>query len=220
MSKFFIAVYTHEVKSYCDVEFFTNILKFTSKDYALHIVDNTEHEGYANKLKNICDNLCLKVDSITHLNIPPNPHNTNFHRKVRDSVNLLRDKFLESDCEYFLIIESDVITPSNVLEKFLDVINKADLIGAIYYRTIHKDEWFNPEHCELISTNVFSGCTLYKRNVIEKIAFRIDETDLASFPDSNMSLDANRSGFKTALYTGIKCEHAHSSCGTRNFIRN
>ena len=108
--------------------------------------------------------------------------------KVLDSVNFLRDKFLQSSCKYFLIIESDVVPPIDCLERFEEVIDSADIIGGIYYRGHHKDEWFNEDHKELIDSVVYSGCTLYKRNVIEQIPFNLDYNNLGMFPDITFSI--------------------------------
>jgi hypothetical protein len=219
MRDFFIAVYTHEVKSYCDIEFFSNIANFALKDYELHVVDNTSHLEYTEKLKNICDSLGLKPESITHIDISEEPAISSFQRKVCDSVNFLRDKFLESGCKYFVIIESDVISPIDVLEKFLSVIDEGDIIGGIYYEGRHLNEWFDPEHNEIIDDVVFSGCTLYKRDVIESIKFRIAQYDGVHFPDTIMSIDACNAGYRRVLYTGIKCKHSHAENGSRNHIR-
>ena len=209
MGDFFIAVYTHEVKSYCDMEFFSNIANFTLKDYELHVVDNTSHLEYIEKLGHLFESIGLYPKSITHIDVPTEPYVSCFQRKVCDSVNALRDKFLESDCKYFVIIESDVIPPIDVLETFLSVIDEGDIIGGIYYEDRHLDEWFDPEHKEIIDDVVFSGCTLYKRDVIESIKFRIAQYDGVHFPDTIMSIDAHNAGHRRILYTGIKCKHTH-----------
>lgn len=220
MKDFFIAVYTHEVKSYCDIEFFQNIANFSSNNYELHVVDNTSHENYTEKLKSLISATSLELSSITHLITGPELKPGGFHVKVLDSVNYLRDLFLKSNCKYFLIIESDVLPPTDVLEKYEGIINEGDILGGIYYRGIHHDEWFSPNHKDLIDTVVFSGCTLYKRNLMEEISFKLNYNNLGMFPDTVMSEEARSKGYNLRLYTDIKCEHLYSHVGNRQFIRH
>ena len=218
MKDFFIAVYTHEVKSYCDVEFFHNIANFTSNNYELHVVDNTDYTHYTDKLRTIITD-CGLTATVDHIITRPEPKPGAFHMKVLDSVNFLRDKFLQSSCKYFLIIESDVVPPIDCLERFEEVIDSADIIGGIYYRGHHKDEWFNEDHKELIDSVVYSGCTLYKRNVIEQIPFNLNYNNLGMFPDTVMDSEAKSIGFSAMLYTWIKCDHMHTKFGSRQHIR-
>ena len=169
MAKFFIAVYTHEVKSYCDAEFFSNIANLTSKDFELHVVDNSPSASfYLSKIKTLCESVGLETKSLSHLDIPEEPAISRFQRNVCDSVNFLRDKFLESDCDYFLIIESDVIPPVDVLERFLSADESIDIVAGIYYKGHHKDEWFNEDYSDYIYGFVFSGCLFIKDTSLKR----------------------------------------------------
>lgn len=208
MIKVFIAIYTNKVKQYCDVEFFEHIDNLTYHNKEVHIIDNTIDIDYFDRLSSIVSN---NYD-IYHTYIPREPVATQFHRNVCESVNFLRDKFLQSDCSHFLIIESDVMVPPNTIELLIEVIDMAEIIGGIYYHGYHPSECFDDNFNDLVypSCTILSGCTLYSRKLIEQVKFRFDENYLAPFPDAFMSLDASNLGFKVANYCKIKCTH---KCG-------
>lgn len=204
MNKVFVAVYTNKVKSYCDEELISSLKNLTYPNIEFHIVDNTIGLEYHNRLKSI-----VPSDwQVTHLNISEDPKHTQFHRNVYESVNFLREEFLKSSCDYFLIIESDVIVPSNTIEMFLEVKDKADLIGGLYYWGYHKDKWFvSDEFVIPTDQTILSGCTFHSRRLLEEVVFRYDENNLAPFPDAFMSIDTSGKGFVVGNYCKIKCKH-------------
>lgn len=202
-SDFFIAVYTNECKSYCDIEFFNNLIP-SIENANLQIIDNSIDFSYAIKLK---EKIIHKQIPIHHIDIPRNDLSTLFLRNVTESVNVLRYFFLQTKCKYFITIESDVVPPQEWLLFFKEVIGKADIIGGIYYEGFHRKELFeNPNIFENVP-HALSGCTLYKRKVIEKIPFRYSLTNIGAFPDAWMCYDAKRQGFQIANYSKIKCIH-------------
>lgn len=206
--KVFVAVYTNKVKSYCDVQFFNALQNNISKEQ-IYIVDNTNDSGvYTSQLKNIID--C----SIINLDIPEQPEATKFHRKVAESVLYLRDIFLKSDYKYFLIVESDVILPANTIDTLLENIEAlpedTGAVGALYYEGYHNYELMGLQY----TNHVLSGCTLYKRSMIEKYPFRYQEDYLQAFPDAFICIDAINE-FKYYNNHQIKCVHAHASNGSR-----
>jgi hypothetical protein len=204
----FVAVYTNKVKSYCDVEFF-NALQNNISTENIYIVDNTNDNGtYANELRNIID--C----NIVNLDIPEEPNTTRFHRKVTESVLFLRDIFLKSDYKYFLIAESDVIIPPNTIDTLLENIetlpSDTGAVGALYYEGYHNYGLSGIQY----TNHVLSGCTIYKRSMIEKHPFRWQEDFLQAFPDAFICIDAINE-FKYYNNHELKCKHAHSSNGSR-----
>jgi len=214
-NKFFIAVYTNEVKDYCDAEFFGNLHSISGGE-PVFIIDNTINPIYCKKLRNRfvesgCDNF-----RIHHLYVPEHPKESQFQRNVCLSVNMLRDIYLnEFLLPYFLIIESDVIPPPDLLHKFEHAIRQLDktephwgIIGALYYPGFHNYD-FDTRITFLEKTNhCLSGCTVYKRELIEKYHFRFDPHNLGPFPDAFISYD---SGTAYSLWNDhrIKCEHLH-----------
>jgi hypothetical protein len=151
-----------------------------------------------------------------HLNIPEHPKESQFQRNVCDSANFLRNIYLNSfSAPYFLIIESDVIAPPSLLEQFelaIGELNVAEpgwgIVGALYYEGFH-NYGFDTRDTYLEKTNhCLSGCTLYKRELIEKYPFRYDPANLGPFPDAFISYDADT---EYTLWNDhrIKCDHLH-----------
>lgn len=214
--KFFIAVYTNEVKDYCDIKFFHN-LYLLSKGEPVHVIDNTIGYRYFNKLEDVFRHNKYENFRIYHLDIPEQPKESQFQRNVCDSVNSLRNIYLtETDIPYFLIIESDVYSPLDLLEKFENAIVSLDIeeqrwgiLGGLYYGGFHNYD-FDGSLTPLEKTiHCLSGCTVYKRELIEKFPFRYDPADLGPFPDALISYDSGRD---YSLWNDhrIKCDHLHN----------
>jgi len=204
----FIAVYTNKVKRYCDVQFFNALQNNVSTEH-IYVVDNTTDNGsYANELKNIIN--C----NIVNLDIPEYPESSKFHRKVAESVLYLRDIFLKSNYQYFGIVESDVIIPPNTIDSLLANIkampDDTGAVGALYYEGFHD---YNQTGIQY-TNHVLSGCTIYKRAMIDKYPFRWQETYMQAFPDALICLDAINE-FKYYNNHDLKCTHAHTENGSR-----
>ena len=202
--KYFIAIYTNEVKDYAKEKFFTPLFSYTQGG----IVDNSTNPDYYKDLQKIT-NL-----PVYHLSIPYAPRATLFQRNVAESVSYLRDLFLKTDCEYFLVLESDVIVSPTFLEDINNSLSKLPenwgALGCLYYEGFHdyaKDGLHQTNH-------VLSGATVYKRAAIEKYPFRWSEENLGAFPDAWWSIDA---GTEFSLWNNhdIKFEHLHTTHGTR-----
>jgi len=204
----FIAVYTNKVKRYCDVQFFNALQNNVSTEH-IYVVDNTTDNGsYANELRNIIN--C----NIVNLDIPEYPESSKFHRKVAESVLYLRDIFLKSNYQYFGIVESDVIIPPNTIDSLLanikEMADDTGAVGALYYEGFHDYNLTGIQY----TNHVLSGCTIYKRAMIQKYPFRWQETYMQAFPDALICLDAINE-FKYYNNHNLKCTHAHSENGSR-----
>jgi hypothetical protein len=207
---FFIAIYSHECKSYCDEQFFKNLLQSDIGDASIHVVDNTIHASYAERIKDIIKSINVHRNiHVSHIFVDRDDPTTQFQRNVAESLSFLRNIFLETKCKYFIIVESDVIPPADWLHYFMEVIDKADIIGGIYYHGFHDIKLFEDPTIFQETHHVLSGCSLYKREVIEKIPFRWSTENLGAFPDAWMSYDAHRNGnnFRLANYSKIQCQH-------------
>jgi len=212
MNDFFIAVYTAHAKRYCDQTFLERLGELAGDQY-VSIIDNSQNTEYFSRLKVLCEQY-LKNYSLKHLSIEPGERI--FLRSVGDSVSTLQREFLETNRQYFLIIESDVLPPVDLLDKFRSVIDSGDIIGGIYYLGPHDISWFEPEHSEIVfNSMVLSGCTLYKRPLMMDIPFRYDLSNPNAFPDAYFHNDALKKGFKCVNFTGIKCVHMHKPNGSR-----
>jgi len=227
----FIAIYTHECKKYCDYKFFDNLFKTYDLDKAIiSIIDNTEDGGaYANRLREIVGNkaevsrVVATKEEKTLLSWLSEAYKFNddlkkhalFKLNLVKSLNMLRDLFLQTDCPLFITLESDLIPTLNWLNKMITAATTTDyaVIGGIYFEGIHplhiKEERFihyEPPHLQGRLKHVFSGCTLYKRELIEQCAFKWNPKARA-YSDYYICVDAWDLGFKIADYTGVICEH-------------
>lgn len=200
--KIFIGVYTHEVKSYCDKQFFEMLKRLGDTTTRIHIIDNSPNFDYYYKLN---DNF-YRFFYISHIEVSQEPKKTQFLRNVEKSVNKLRDMFLAADFDVFMVIESDVIPPNNVCERMLEYVQKLPknwaALGAKYYKSwhkVHKIGFWEVHMC-------LSGCTMYNREVIKKIPFRWSTENLGAFPDAWWCHDAGEKGYK--FYDcDIECKH-------------
>lgn len=224
LNNFFIAVYTNEVKDYCDEEFFKRILELKGNNY-LGIVDNSKNEKYMKKLRTLAPTAAIR-----HIDVDPEPRISRFQRNVAESVNMLRDDFLRLNKDYFLIIESDVLPPTSLIHmldksiKYLDNLIPGTIIdgdtkdyqgpwgaiGGIYYKGFHDYTLHGLKR----TGHVLSGCTVYKRELIEKYPFRYDPENLGQFPDALISYDS-RNEYSLWDDHNILCEHLHTEHGAR-----
>jgi hypothetical protein len=126
----------------------------------------------------------------------------------------LRDIFLKSNYQYFGIVESDVIIPPNTIDSLLANIkampDDTGAVGALYYEGFHDYNLTGIQY----TNHVLSGCTIYKRAMIQKYPFRWQETYMQAFPDALICLDAINE-FKYYNNHNLKCTHAHSENGSR-----
>ena len=204
----FIAIYTNECKSYCDEHFFRNLFFTDLTDCTVNIVDNSIDASYIEKILGIISEVCPKVEvRVDHIEVSRDDRSTLFQRNVTESANFLRDRFLKTEAQNFIILESDLLPPTNWVKDLVEVSNQADIIGGLYYAGFHSKELYAKENEVVPTHHVLSGCTLYKREVIEKIPFRWSRENLGAFPDAWISVDAGQAGFKMANYTKIKCFH-------------
>jgi hypothetical protein len=215
-NKYFIAVYTNIVKDYCEEQFFSNLF-IISRGEPVFVIDNTLGDSYYNKLQWVFRERGYDNFSVFHLAVPEHPKESQFQRNVCDSVNFLRDMFLQqTNLPYFLIVESDVVSPADLLDRFEESTSRLNIqnpgwgiIGGLYYQGFHNYDFDSTQTSLERTGHCLSGCTLYKRELIEKYPFRYDPGNLGSFPDALISYD---SGAAYSLWNEhrIKCDHLHN----------
>jgi hypothetical protein len=214
MKKFFVASYTHQCKDYCDAEFIQRFAEISAGMPTLLIDNSPESSGYHEKLKELVNP--FPWVTLQSIEVDPDPKETLFHRNVERSANLIRDHFLQSVCDYLVIIESDVIPPKDLLELFsasIDDFNfwidrsKWGILGGLYYTGFHD---FNKTGIQQ-TNHVLSGCTVYKRELIERFPFRYDPSYLVPFPDAWMSHDARNAGYTLWDDHSIICKHLEAA---------
>ena len=212
---FFIAVYTNEVKSYCDKEFFMN-LHHISNGNTVHVVDNSEDRHYIEKLKEICQG--FTNFTFYYIDVERSPKNSLFHRRVTNSVMLLREIYLLTNLPYFFIIESDVIPPYSLFsewDKRIEYLDQTDpdwgILGALYHDKFHLYFLDGLQQ----SYHALSGCTVYKRSLVLDYPFRWSEDDMNSFPDAWICWDA-KNDYNIYNDHDVRCLHLENpKTGTR-----
>jgi hypothetical protein len=215
-NRFFICTYTARCKDYCDEKVFSQIYRL-SNGSPVHVVDNSEGNDYTEELAAMFEH--YDNFHLYYLEVDELPKETRFHRSVAESVSFLRERFLKTDLPYFLIIESDVLPPLDLLtrlEKSIERVEQTDpdwgAIGALYYNGFHD---FSKKSGLYKTHHTLSGCTVYNRKAIEKIPFRWSPDNLVPFPDAWWSYDA---GQDFGLYNdhSIICRHlTNPETGTR-----
>jgi hypothetical protein len=60
LNRYFIAVYTNQVKDYCDEVFFSNLYK-VSRSEPVFIIDNTVGDSYYRKLQTCLRNMDIAI---------------------------------------------------------------------------------------------------------------------------------------------------------------
>lgn len=215
-NKYFIAVYTHAVKAYCDEAFFHRV-SLISRGVPVYVADNTPGESYYHRLSGMFRDRAYANFHLFKVKVPPHPVESQFQRNVSDSVNRLRDMYLQNtDLPYFLILESDVIPPPDLLDRFDGAIARLEgqqpqwgIVGGIYYYGFHNYNFVISQTSLERTNHCLSGCTVYRRALIRKYPFRYDPASLGPFPDAWISHDAGREYSLWNEYH-IRCEHLHN----------
>jgi hypothetical protein len=208
----FIGITTHQVKSYCEQLFFSRvqeIKKLSSSDVC--VVDNSSDETYIQHLKTTYPEIRFE-----HLKIVSYPNSLKIHFRIATSCNMLRNIFLAGNYTHFLMIESDVLPPSNVVEELLSA--DKDIIEAPFYKGWHKKEYFDPNYNKILEVDTaLTGCVLIKRCFLEKIEFGYDANLPAACPDAIFMYNAKKLGAKIYIHTGVKCQHLQNKDGGRGW---
>ncbi len=211
--KILIGCPTSEHKAYCFQEYLEGIKALTYPNFDVLLVDNSQDNNYFNKISKLLPTI-------------KGPFIENARPRIAESRNLLRQKFLEGDYDYFLSLEQDVVPPKDVIERLL--AHNKKVISGVYYKKIDfgKGEKISPlvykmdvnlnitnftakelEQPRLIQVGAFGvGCVLIHRDILKNIKFRIFEEG-TSFDDMPFCLDCKNNNFDLFVDTSIKCIH-------------
>lgn len=222
LPKVLVCCPTAKSKNYCFEEWVCNVMDFTYPNFEIVMYDNTNKNGENAKI------LRHKYERIFGLNKfkakqSKISNNMSILEKMCISHNDCREYLLNSDCEYMLHLESDVIPEVDIIESLM--FHKKKVVGGVYYTdeglyrkamiqqmidvgfgiTISKnfgakeDIYFIDGSLKKVAS-VGLGCVLIHRSVFNKIKFRF-EKNVEKYPDSYFSEDCFRNGIGIYLDT-------------------
>jgi len=186
LPKVLVGVCTYEGKDYIWPEFKKGVENLTYPNFDVMIVDNSKGNAYSRKLKKDCKENGFMVKHITRAKNSRIAH--------ADSLNTIRDYFLDNDYEYMLLLESDILPPVDIIQR--QIATGKSVVGAIYFIGHAWDPKRAPKAClfdnvDGKSTRILTreegwsmygkgvqpihgcgiGCTLVHKNVIEQFKF-------------------------------------------------
>ncbi len=215
MKKILVGCPTSDYHEYALKEYAEAVKNLTYKDYDILLVDNSKDDSYLKKLK------------VAELPVVKGPWHEEAKERIVNSRNILRQKVIDDNYDYFLSLEQDVIPPEDFIEKILR--HKKRVVTGIYFNYItgkegielapvvwsrlnmEKEERFflRPDQLNkgLLKIAVSGlGCVLIHRSVLEKIKFRY-EKQYPAFDDIFFGLDCKDNNIGVYADTSITCKH-------------
>ncbi len=203
-------------KEYALEQYIKAVKSLTYPNIDILLVDNSEDDVYFKKIKKFLPAI-------------KGPYFESARDRIVASRNILREKVLKGNYDYFFSLEQDVLPPKDILEKLLkhnkklitavyfanNIIpdkNTSELIPLVYklvddktldMRSLNEAElWENPGLMEVVSAGL--GCLLIHKSVLEKIKFRYEKN---TFDDRWFFIDCYNNKIKVFSDTSIKCKH-------------
>ena len=112
---------------YCIGDFLNRIRSLSYKNYDIFLVDNSETKDFAKKLKNSygINTLHLLLKNMTNM------------KKIVRCRNRIFTYAVENSYDYVLMMDSDVIPPTDIIERLLAY--KKDIVSGLYYGVFNVD---------------------------------------------------------------------------------
>lgn len=218
---------TYDGYAYCIDEYLKRVRELKFKNFDLLLVDNSETDAYAEKLRMLGINV-LKVDRQKDVRL-----------RIAESRNMLREYVLKNDYDYLFSLEQDVIPPKDVLSRLLR--HQKKIVSGIYFKIysltypVHKKDEIIVREKKALTPLIFKfsdepdkmrvcgykdiecdkffkiracglGCVIIHRDVLEKVKFRKEEGS-ESYDDFIFCTDAYENGFDIYADTSVKCKH-------------
>ena len=203
-------------KEYALKEYADAVKSLTYKNFDMLLVDNSKDNVYFEKIKEF------------NLPVIKGPYFPSARDRIITSRNLLREKALNENYDYFFSLEQDVLPPKDILQNLLKHNKK--LITAVYFahnilednareliplvykltnpetlsmRPLNETElWQNHGLHEVISAGL--GCLLVHRDILKEIKFRYEKN---TFDDRWFFIDCYNKKIKAFADTSVKCKH-------------
>lgn len=214
--------------------YFKCLESLTYPQFDVVIEDNSPTPEYAEKLKWLGEKFREKRPECGFRVISSGHVSPRVRERIVHGRNTLRKIMLEEKYDYFFSLEQDVICPPDTIERLLN--HQKNVAGGVYYNKVNlggkeqerpilmiypdneskqkrKAEWANfktlfPSRL-IEAASIGLGCVLISRSTMEKISFRIVESDPA-FDDMHFALDLNQHGITCYADTSVLCGHAYN----------
>lgn len=233
LPKVLIAIPTYEGKNYCLEPFLENLSDFTYPKERLdfYIADNSATNKNARMLNKEYGFKVFWKDYTGYTVM----------EKLADSHNQLRRYFLESDCDYMLHLESDILPQRDVIERLLEarrpivnalyqILDGANRTPCIalqdknnpywkYFRFYKQSSHFYHSFVngKVQPTHIAGiGCCLMKRKVMQNFEFRVP-ADGINPPDTYFAEDLSLKGVQNWVHTGVHAFHYNREDWGRHF---
>tara|TARA_Y100000034_G_C6844231_1_gene382259 strand:+ start:86 stop:784 length:699 start_codon:yes stop_codon:yes gene_type:complete len=204
-------------KEYALEQYVKAVKALTYPNFDILLVDNSGGDNYIRKIK------ALDIPVVR------GPYHESARERIILSRNILREKAINENYDFFFSLEQDVLPPKDILEKLLK--HNKQLITAVYFahnptpdqtsrvlmplvyklvdkkdlsmRPINENElWDQQGLHEVVSAGL--GCLLIHRSILEKIKFRYDKN---TFDDRWFFIDCYHKKIKSFADTSVKCKH-------------
>lgn len=234
--KILIGVTCHDSKQYV-IDLFIKSIRNLDYEADIVFVDNSKEVSYSDYIRNEGFEVILS-----------NNKSDSTYERLKDAYNVLRSYFLEKDYTHLMVIEQDVIVPKDTIQRLLN--HKKDIVSGLYYLKdlpcvmvgevkdvppgrerefrFEKKAYFydfidkkklNGDLIEIFAAGL--GCCLIKKEVLEKIEFRIDRNGniFKGHNDMAFHFDCRAKGYQVFLDSSIECEHhnyIYKDCAVRS----
>lgn len=228
--KIMVCAPQHSSKMYAWNDYYDAISRFTHPNVQIYLSDNSEDETNAN---------FIRLSNIDCGWNKPKEGESVFDRIVNSHKDC-REKFLKSDCDYMLHLETDVIPPIDVIERLL--CHEKHVVSAMYevgngssrklmiqpIEPVHRNvrdfrcvDYADVEEPLILNgflQRVFAsglGCTLIRRDVLSSIDFRIEQNNFGASADTYWANDLFVNNIPMYVDTSVFCRHLNQSWGDR-----
>jgi hypothetical protein len=225
-----VGIVTYEGKDYIWNKFWKNIESLSYPNHDVIIIDNSREKKYAAELKRRTKH--RKNVRVFHMN-----RGVTSREAQAKCLNKLRDITLREGYDYFMSIESDLIPPRDIIERY--IAHNVGVVGSIYLIGYADSAYQPPRPCLFgVKTNpngslgTFNyppdkgfaffgnglvqihgcglGATLIKREILEKLRFWYDLNEPVKHSDVLFFADLHNIGKQAYVDTDLIIPHYNS----------